>query len=287
MPDLNQEIWTGEVRKAFREPSESRGWDKGIPSAPAESVKAEKIHFNLLGADPQILINNKQYPLVPEGVVDEDKVVSLDKFETKPSKITDDEARTLSYDKVATVVERHKLSMEDGHYDKGLWNIAPQTNAKESPVIQVGEANIIDGLLQLKKFFDKNKVPKKGRILVLSSDHAIALCKASDKFERQYNVNHVDGVCGNLYGFTIYESTELPFYQGSTKKAYGSVITDEKQCSLAFYEKAMIKANGSVKFYFQKAEDNPLTKENLISFTKWSTITPVVEKFTRAALLFS
>ncbi len=141
MPDLNQEIWTGEVRKAFREPSESRGW----------------------GADPQILINNKQYPLVPEGVVDEDKVVSLDKFETKPSKITDDEARTLSYDKVATVVERHKLSMEDGHYDKGLWNIAPQTNAKESPVIQVGEANIIDGLLQLKKFFDKNKVPKKGR----------------------------------------------------------------------------------------------------------------------------
>ncbi len=287
MSDLNKEIWTGEMIKGFRQPAEGRGWRKPIPKANADAVKAEKLHFNLIGADPTVVVNQTTYPLTASGVVDSDKVVSLDKFETNPSKITDDEVRTLSYDKVASVIERHKLSIDDSIHEKGLWNIAPQTHSADSPVYQVGANQIIDGILKLKKFFDDNKVPRQGRILVLCSEHAMALCKASTTFDRQYNVDHVDGLIGKLYGFNIYESTETPYYANGTKKAFGAVISNEKQSSIAFYSKAMIQAEGSIKMYFSKAEDNPLTKENIISFTKWETITPVREAKSRATLLFS
>lgn len=57
------------------------------------------IHFVNIGGDPTVLVNNTSYPLEIEELEDGDKAVTLDKYQTKPTRITDDELYSLSYDK--------------------------------------------------------------------------------------------------------------------------------------------------------------------------------------------
>ena len=97
------EVWTGELIKAFRTSAESIGWYQAIRSYDAY-VKHDVIHFVDVGADPEILVNNSTYPLTVQDLPDGDKAVELDKFQSRPTPITDDELHAISYDKMALVI---------------------------------------------------------------------------------------------------------------------------------------------------------------------------------------
>ena len=84
-----KEIWTGELIKALRGGLEG-SWLDGIPDM-SSLVENDVIHLVDVGADPEVLINNSTYPLEIQSLPDGDKAISLDKFETKPTSVTDDE----------------------------------------------------------------------------------------------------------------------------------------------------------------------------------------------------
>ena len=243
---LFTEAWTGFMTKAFRTDPEGLGWYTKI-RAFDQYVNNDVIHFVNIGGDPTVLVNNTSYPLEIEELEDGDKAVSLDKYQTKPTRITDDELYSLSYDKKATVIERHKEAIAEKKYSRAIHAISPTENTKATPVIlTTGEA--ADGrkiltrkdIVCLKRLFDKNKVPKAGRILVLCSDHIADLLENDQKF------------------------------------AYGAVPADtDMQASIAFSPLRMMKANGSVKTYASEAEKNPTTQENLISFRTYSICLPL------------
>ena len=132
-------------------------------------------------------------------------------------------------------------------------------------------------IVRLKKLFDKNKVPKAGRCLVLCSDHVADLLENDQKFYNQY-YNAESGKINKVLGFEIYEYDDCPYYNATTLKkvAYGSVPADtDMQASIAFSPTRMMKANGSVKTYASEAKNNPTTQENLISFRTYSICLPL------------
>ena len=90
--------------KAFRTDPEGLGWYSKIRSFD-QYVEKDVIHFVNIGGDPTVLVNNTSYPLEIEELEDGDKAVTLDKYQTKPTRITDDELYSLSYDKKATVID--------------------------------------------------------------------------------------------------------------------------------------------------------------------------------------
>lgn len=280
------DVWTGAMIKAFRTDPAELGWYNKIKSYDQYADK-DVIHFVNIGGDPDVLINNTTYPLAVQELADGDKAVSLDKFQTKPTPITDDELYALSYDKKASVIERHKESLKETIYSRAIHAIAPGANSATTPVITTTgvaadgrKALTLQDIVSLKKAFDKNKVPKVGRILVLCADHIADLLQNEQKFAQQY-YNYETGKVAKLFGFEVYEYDDCPYYNATTltKLAYGAAPADtDRQASIAFSPVRMMKANGTIKAYASEAKDNPTTQENLLSYRANSICLPLKDE---------
>lgn len=288
------EIWTGEMIKAFRTAAESLGWYDRIKSYD-QYVDNDVIHFTELGGDPDVLVNNTTYPLNIQELKDADKPISLDYFDTTATPVTDDELHACSYDKMASVQERHREALKEKCMQKAIHAIAPAENKTTSPVlVTTGAADgtrkkfTTTDLLALKRKFDDMKIPKKDRVLVMCSDHVNDLLETDQKFKEHYNINQTEGKICRLYGFDIYEYDGTPHYNATTKKklAWGAATADtDTQASVAFYVGRMMKANGSVQFYHSEASKDPLYHRNLVNFRKWGICLPLSDKNCTAAII--
>ncbi len=279
--DLFPEVWTGEMVKKFRHDDAASFLEK-VPSYDQYAMN-DVIHLVDVGADPDVLINNTTYPIDVQELPDQDIAISLNKFQTKATKVTDDELFAISYDKMASVIERHKGVITETKHDMALHAFGPASNSDNTPVVLTTGA--LDGsrkalvradIVALKKKFDKLKVPTNGRILVLCADHVNDLLATDQKFQEQY-YNYTTGKIANLYGFEVHEYPNAPYYNSTTgkKNAFGSVVTNtDFQGSVAFYAPRMFKAAGSTKTYMSKAADNPTTQANLMNFRHYYIALP-------------
>jgi hypothetical protein len=280
------EVWTGEMVKAFRTSVESIGWLNRIRSYD-QYAENDVIHFVHIGGDPDVLVNNTTYPIPVQAITDADKAISLDKYQTKQTPITDDELYAISYDKMSSLIERHRDTINEKKYARALHALAPAGHTAATPVILTTGDNSTDGtrrmitrgdIINMKGLFDVQKIPVAGRILVLCPDHVNDLLEKDQKFAEQY-YNYTTGKVSNLYGFEVYEYPESPYYTLSTKvkKAYGAVpsATLDRQASVSFYAPRMMKATGSTKMYYSEAKTDPATQQSLINFRHYFICLPL------------
>lgn len=289
-----KEIWTGEQIKAFRTALESWGWLARIRDY-SKYVENDVIHFVKIGGDPKVLVNNTTYPIPVVALEDADKPIGLDNFSTEATPVTDDELYAISYDKMASVQERHRDVLVEAFGARGAHAIAPSENKENVPVLRTTGAEygsrkrmIPDDLIALKAAFDKMGTPKKDRILVLCSDHVNDLLVTEQKFKDHYNINQTEGKICRLFGFDIYEYDGAPYYNPTTGKklAWGAIPeTTDVQCSFAFYAGRMMKARGTTKFYHSRAENDPLNHRSLVNFDQRGICMPLDETKCRAAII--
>lgn len=279
------EIWTGELVKALRSGLEG-SWLDGVPDQ-SSVVNNDVIHLVDVGVDPDVLVNNTTYPIPLQELPDGDIAISLDKFQTKVTPITDDELYAISYDKMARVKEAHSNALNDSKFTKAAHALCAKKNSKTTPVLTTtGEADS-DGRLRLtpedivamKRALDKLKVPAENRRLVLCPDHVNDLLLVSQNFREQYNIDRNTGKVGQLYGFTIYEYANTPIYTtAGVKKDVGATAdTGEFNCSFAFYTPRVFKATGSTKMYYSEASTDPQNQRSLINFRHYFLCMPKKE----------
>lgn len=267
------EIWTGELVKQLRGKLEGT-WLDGIPDA-SSIVENDVIHLVDVGVDPDVLINNTTYPIDLQTLDDADITISLDKFQTKVTPITDDELYAVSYDKMARVKEAHANSINDAKFKKAAHAMCPESNSTGSILKTSGEAAedgrlkmTLADLINMKREMDKLGVPADNRRLVLCPDNVNDLLESDQNFREQYNINRADGTLGKMYGFDIYEFGATPFYYDGVKR---KVDTDPEsvschRCSFAFYVPRVFKATGSTKMYYSEASTDPEYQRNKINF---------------------
>lgn len=290
------EIWTGEMIKAFRTAPEQLGWYDRIRSYD-QYVNNDVIHFTEIGGDPKVLVNNTTYPLNITALQDADKPISLDKFDTEATPVTDDELHAVSYDKMQSVQERHREALKEKEREKAIHAIAPDSHVAGKTIVLRTTGEVVAAekrkritpadLIALKAQFDAMKTPSTDRILVLCSDHVNDLLYTDQKFKDAYNINQTEGKITRLYGFDIYEYNGTPSYTSAgNKKQFGAAIaTGDRQASVAFHCGSMMKANGSVKFYHSDAANDPLYHRNLVNFRKWGICLPLKADCTRGAIV--
>ena len=73
------EVWTGELIKTLRAGDVATFLD-GLPDY-SQYAENDVIHMIDVGGDPDVLVNNKTYPLTIQEITDNDAVFSLDKFQ--------------------------------------------------------------------------------------------------------------------------------------------------------------------------------------------------------------
>lgn len=281
-----KEVWTGELVKALRSGLEG-SWLDGVPDQ-SSIVDNDVIHLVEVGVDPDVLVNNTTYPIPLQALDDKDLTISLDKFQSKPTPITDDELYALSYDKMARVKESHANAINDSKFAKAAHSLCAKQDSKTTPVLTTtGERDAETGrlrlrpedLVEMKRSLDKLKVPAVNRRLVLCPDHANDLLLASQNFREQYNIDRNTGKVGSLYGFDIYEFVNTPLYTAAgVKKDLGTAASKgEFNCSFAFYTPRVFKATGSTKMYYSLAETDPEYQRNLINFRHYFICMPKKE----------
>lgn len=277
------EVWTGELVKGLREFLDG-SWLDGIPDQ-SSIVNNDVIHLVEVGVDPDVLINNTTYPIPLQALEDKDIAISLDKFQTKVTPITDDELYAISYDKMSRVKESHANALSDAKFAKAAHALCAQKDTAQTPVLKTtGEADpttgrlrlTVNDLVNLKEALDKLKVPASNRRLVLCPDHVNDLLRAEQVFREQYNIDRNTGKVGHLYGFDIYTYGDNPIYTvaGVKKAVHATASAGEFQCSFAFYTQRVFKATGSTKMYYSEAATDPEYQRNKINFRHYFIAMP-------------
>lgn len=285
---LYREAWDKEIIKRFHTADET-GWRKGIRDLgqyfnmlnDGETVVVNLTYF---GVSPDVLINNTTYPIAIQSLDGENVVITVNKFQTKATPITDDELFGLNYDKIRVVQEAHAIKIEEEKNSKALHNIAPADNSVAELPVLVTTGDLVSGrrmlirkdILKLRNSINKLKHPRTGRRLILCNDHVNDLLEQDQKFADQY-YSYTDGKIYQMFGFEIFESSLNPFYNAATKArlAYGGVPVDgtHTEASLYFHVQRVVQGKGFSKAYMSKSQDDPLNQRNLINYRHYDIVT--------------
>lgn len=266
---LKNELAVTELITHFRHENDWLGAVKPKP----EWLNNDVIKIPVRGLAPKVLINNTVYPIASHQREDGKVIISLNKYETENVEVTTDELYALPYEKVSDVQVQHRETLEDRTSEHALVSIAPQKNTAKTPIIiTTGEDDgtgrkrlIAKDLIRLKKLLDKLKVPKKGRVLVLCSDHVADLLIEDLTFKTRYQDANSGKIADNYYGFEIYESTYAPTYHNGEKEAFGAVAQG-KEASIVFHKNYTVKAVGSAERYAREKNSNPEGRKHTIGF---------------------
>jgi hypothetical protein len=248
-------------------------WLEAVKSKP-EWVGNDVIKIPVRGVAPRVLINNTIYPIDSSQREDGKIVISLHKYETENTEVTSDELYALPYEKVNDVQVQHRETLEDETAMHALFSIAPTANGVKTPVIvttgavdETGRKRLVSAdLITLKKKLDKLRVPKKGRVLVLCSDHVADLLIEDKTFNTRYQDTAGGVISKNFYGFEVYESTYAPTYNAGTKEAFGVAVPLGKEASIVFHRTLTVKAPGTAERYAVDKANNPKYRRHEIGF---------------------
>lgn len=286
MPKNFPEIWEGRVRHNLEKGATADFLD-GVAELDGDVQQmGEKnlIHIPTSQFNAEVLINNKTYPIAVQEYSDDEVVISLDKYQTKASKVTDDQIIGASYDKIDAVTKSHTNSINARKYKKALHALAPDENTATTPVLEISGAECsYEDLVALKDKCDELEWPEEGRRLVLCNKHWNALLKDRKNFGDQL-INYRKGeVAPVIAGFEIKKYIANPHYSGTTKKTFGEVPTSgDKPASVCFVVDNVVKKTGLTKQYFSEAANNPENQANLLNYRHYFIAVPVEKKYIAA-----
>jgi hypothetical protein len=164
----------------------------------------------------------KNRAVVPAAVVkrnDNDLTEALDEYTTDPTYISHAETVELSYSKRLSVIRENTGKLMEHVGDDTLYKLARNAAAGNllaatganaqatAPGATGGRATITgDDVLRARTVLNKQKVPMRGRYMILDSDSMQALMQDEKlKYAFQQVINLQEGTCGRLYGFNLIE----------------------------------------------------------------------------------
>lgn len=288
MPKNFPEIWEGRVRQTLENGAVADFLD-GVSELDGDVTQMGEeniIHIPTSEFNPEVLINNKTYPIAIENYTDDEVIVKLDKYQTKATKVTDDQIIGASYEKIDAVTKAHTNAINARKYKKAIHALAPDDNTAKTPVLQIaGTECTYEDLVALKDKCDELEWPEEGRRLVLCNKHWNALLKDRKNFGDQL-INYKKGeVAPIIAGFEIKKYIASPHYAGTKKKAFGEVpASGDKPASVCFVVDNIRKKTGLTKQYFSEAKSDTVNQANLLNYRHYFIAVPMEKKFIAALI---
>lgn len=279
---LNTEVWVAQIKENFYPDSSFLTHVMDFSG----DVDNNKIHIASAGIDPNVLINNKTYPIAVVGRDDEDNEIPLDKFETENTIVRRPDAIEYSYDKLESVIRQHRATLQKSVAIKAAHAIAPNTDTDFTPIVTT-TGDVKDGrkrltfadILALKERFDSVEIPLERRYLVLHPKHVSDLLLEDLKLFKDIT-NIVDGEPIRFAGFGCMAFPHMPTYgtgenDALEKVAFGEDPT-ENFASFAFYGDEVMRADGEIFMYSR--ENDPEQRATIVGFDKRFICMPIRNK---------
>jgi hypothetical protein len=255
------------------------------------------IHLSEIGADPDVLINNNIYPIPTSSREDNDLPIALNKYDTTNTRCSVDELYALPYDKPGSIIAQHKAKMEEFTGAHGLFTIAPPAATATMPILVTTGPNDGTGrlmlipadLIRLQKAFDDAKIPKVGRVLVLSNNHVadLLLSTLGTFIATLFQNVATGGLAQSLYGFELHQDLYAPTYNLSTKtrKAFGAASqATDTDGSIAFSSSDAFRALGTAQMFYRDASLSPEERASVAGFQVYGIAAPYTRR-SQAAII--
>jgi hypothetical protein len=287
-----KEIWLDLVLEGFRDDSAFLQFGKNYDMFVDNNI----LNLAEAGIDPIVVKNRSVFPSTITPRTDTPYALPLDHYSTDAVVIRNAEQLQIAYDKVKSVTDQHKATLlekiaQDGHY-----NIAPLANTANSPLVATsGAVNALgvktitkDDIANLAKEFDKLKLPKKGRVLLLSPDMYWEFVSTDTAFLNQSVLNSsrgtIDGDFVSYFGFKIASMVHEVTYSGASAAALakdpaGAIAVPGTNfgAAVAFIDQlSFAHAIGTAAMNIQ--QDSPTEYGDVISFEMHAMVLPLRQK---------
>lgn len=289
------EIWVKRVIQNITNQSVAP-WLDGIPELDADFTVLEEgsaseltvINIPRANFNPDVLVNNNVYPIPIQAYSDDGVVLSIDKYQTKATSVSDDQIIGSAYDKIDATTRSHVRAILTKKFKKAIHCIAPTSDATATPVIAAtgtvvgGFATLIyEDLVALKNRLDADEVDPTGRRIVLSTRHWNDLLLDRKNFGDQL-VNYRTGMPAPMIaGFELFQYNGNPLYTSAgVKKAFGAVkAAGDREGSVAFWTGGIAKKTGLTKQYFTPASSDTGNQANLLNYRHYFMAIPFESRF--------
>jgi hypothetical protein len=304
MPAAFPEMWDSRVRTLLQD-EQLAPWLDGIAEIDTQVIEvgsgsaseANIIHIPITTFRPGVLINNTTYPIALVAYDDTSMTVQLDKYQTKVTTLTDDQTMGASYKQIDSVTKGHRDDITESKFAKAIHSIAPQTTvANKTFVIQcTGDEVTVGGrrkmlwkdLVTARRNMDNAKCKKKGRRLVLCSDHENDLLEDNSNKYADKLADYLSGtIKGMLAGFEMYQNVDNPMYTAAgVKKAWGAVPGGtDRNASIIFHPENIVKKTGLTKQYFSDSKSDPEGQTNKLNYRHYFIAVPVLDQYAGAII---
>ncbi len=236
-----------------------------------------KIYLPVTDFEVDVLINNTTYPIDVQAYDDDTLEVSLDKYQTKVTTLSDDAIMGASYPKIDEVTKSHVHAIASNKFKKAIHAIAPASATAKMPVFtKAGEHLTYEDLVNFKQACDDAGFGDDPIRLVLTPTHWNDLLRDRENFGDQL-VNYVKGKPNpEILGFELHKYSGMPYYDAAgAKKAFGAEVADtDVQASVAFIVDNIAKKTGITKQYFAPAKGDPENQTNRLNYRHYFIVTP-------------
>lgn len=278
---LQKEIWKSQLIKTLHRPTDF--WMDGEDWS--VDVENDKINFAIEGATPGSETNRTTYPIPVEELGETPGSVELDEFSTNTTVVKDAEVVELSYNKMETVVSRHRTKIRTDYGVRGFWGITPNAETADTPFMPSTGATrnasgfkslMEDDILHLSEEADSLDWGVEGRVLRLTDEMYWDLKNNSTTFQKQLELMAAGKIGAELISIHGWNIKRIPNYVRSfvadnagtlERTAFGitPVSGTHHPVSLAYLAKdSFVYCNGTTEMY---GEDKVTSYQgNLINF---------------------
>ncbi|UDQ55001.1 hypothetical protein LJF28_04865 [Chryseobacterium indologenes] len=154
----------------------------------------------------------------------------------------------LAYNKRASVINRHKISIAKNMAQRTAFSWGAASNDAYNKILNIGAADsIIDAMIDMQSFFRDLDLDMSTMNILLNSEHAGRIRKEDKKIYKE--ITSEKGA--ELYDFKISFYSKTPFYTADgTKKPWGSTIgATDKKSSIIWSSDEVFRCFGDTEMF--------------------------------------
>lgn len=244
---LQTEVWVGDIKE---QPLPDTSFITKSQDLSAY-VNNNTLHLAEAGVDPDVHLNyfsNNDDPLPIQAIDDIPHEVVLQIWSTNQTKHNNLLEAELSYDKRASVLNRHRNALAKNMAAKTAHAWAAATNDAFNKILAIGPTDsVIDALTDMQAFFRDLDLDLSTMNIILQSDHAARIRKEDKKLYKE--ISSEKGA--RISDFLIHFYSKTPYYtSGNALKPWGSAVTGtDKKSSIIWSEDEVFRCTGEVKIY--------------------------------------
>lgn len=214
-------------------------------------VNNNVLHLAEAGVDPDVHLNyftenDNELPI--QKINDIPHEVILQIWSTSQTKHNNLLEAELSYDKRASVLNRHRTALAKNMAQRTAFAWSAATNDEFNKILNIGATDsVIDALIDMRAFFKKLDIDMSNMNVILQADHEARIRKEDKKLYKEI----ISEKGATLYDFKIFSYSKTPYYTAAgVRKPWGSAVeATDKQASIIWDSTEVFRCTGDVEIY--------------------------------------